>query len=101
MKQASELQHVIVENLDKRIETGPLQINDDWPGTFIRGDNAAYYAMMLGQLIAAHEEQNTDYESFSDSIAWAVMKSLYEALTGSNVHVLNRDTVEDDEDVGC
>jgi hypothetical protein len=23
-----------------RIETGPLQIDDDWPGVFIRGDNA-------------------------------------------------------------
>lgn len=22
-----------------RIETGALQINDDWPGLFIRGDN--------------------------------------------------------------
>lgn len=24
----------------KRIETGALQINDDWPGVFIRGDSA-------------------------------------------------------------
>lgn len=23
-----------------RIDTGPLQIGDDWPGVFIRGDNA-------------------------------------------------------------
>ncbi len=33
--------------LDKRVETGPLQIGEDWPGIFIRGDNAAYYAMCL------------------------------------------------------
>lgn len=24
----------------QRVETGPLQINDDWPGIFIRGDSA-------------------------------------------------------------
>lgn len=33
--------------LDSRVETGPVQFNDDWPGIFIRGDNAAYYAFML------------------------------------------------------
>jgi hypothetical protein len=98
----TKLQKITVENLEGRIETGPLQINDDWPGTFIRGDNAAYYAMMLGQLLAVHEEQNTDYEAFGDSIAWAVMKSLHEDLTGSNVLNLKKNIVEDsEEDVGC
>lgn len=93
------IQHIKVEGLQGRIETGPLQINEDWPGTFIRGDNAAYYARMLGVLLAAHEEQDTDYEPFGDSIAWAVMKSLYKDLTGSNVHAL--DAIDNEEDVGC
>lgn len=26
-------------NIDARIETGPLQINDDWLGFFFRGDD--------------------------------------------------------------
>lgn len=30
---------------NNRIETGPLQINEDWPGLFIRGDNA--FGLML------------------------------------------------------
>lgn len=30
-----------------RVETGPLQFGEDWPGTFIRGDNGAYYAGIL------------------------------------------------------
>jgi len=25
----------------QRIESGPIQFNDDWPGYFLRGDNAA------------------------------------------------------------
>lgn len=37
----------IVADIDKRIETGPLQINNDWPGVFIRGDHAAHIAMNL------------------------------------------------------
>lgn len=30
-----------------RVETGPVQFGDDWPGVFIRGDNAFGYAMAL------------------------------------------------------
>ncbi len=30
-----------------RVETGPLQFGNDWPGVFIRGDNAAYYALNI------------------------------------------------------
>lgn len=41
-----------------RIETGPLQINDDWPGTFIRGDDSAYYAHVLEYIIPILEKNN-------------------------------------------
>jgi hypothetical protein len=34
-----------------RVETGPLQINEDWPGIFIRGDNAAYLAYTLNSAL--------------------------------------------------
>jgi hypothetical protein len=30
-----------------RVETGTVQFGEDWPGVFIRGDDAAYYAMAL------------------------------------------------------
>jgi hypothetical protein len=30
-----------------RVETGAVQFGDDWPGVFIRGDNALYFAYML------------------------------------------------------
>lgn len=33
--------------VEQRVETGPIQFGDDWPGTFIRGDNAAHYAWAL------------------------------------------------------
>jgi hypothetical protein len=33
--------------LVERIETGPVQFGDDWPGVFIRGDNALWFAKCL------------------------------------------------------
>jgi hypothetical protein len=36
---------------EKRVETGPVQFGDDWPGVFIRGDNAGYWAMQLKEII--------------------------------------------------
>ena len=36
-----------------RAETGPMQFGDDWPGVFIRGDNAGWHAMQLSQLLRA------------------------------------------------
>ena len=35
-----------------RVETGPVQFGDDWPGVFIRGDNANYYAFMLEKALS-------------------------------------------------
>lgn len=32
---------------EQRVETGPLQFGDDWPGVFIRGDHAFHFAMSL------------------------------------------------------
>ena|ERR1700720_1643418 len=39
-----------------RIETGPVQFNDDWPGFFIRGDNAfALRLAMANILVNPHD----------------------------------------------
>ena len=40
---------------EERIETGPLQFGKDWPGIFIRGDHALYYAMKLEELLNGDE----------------------------------------------
>ena len=37
----------------ERVETGPVQFGDDWPGVFIRGDNAMALALYLEQFVAA------------------------------------------------
>lgn len=32
---------------EHRVETGAVQFGDDWPGLFIRGDDAAYMRFIL------------------------------------------------------
>lgn len=42
--------------LSERVETGPIQFGDDWPGVFIRGDNALYLHMMLKSHLAGNKD---------------------------------------------
>lgn len=36
----------------QRLETGVVEVNDDWPGIFIRGDNAFAYSSYLINFIS-------------------------------------------------
>lgn len=37
----------------KRVESGPVQFGEDWPGVFFRGDNAAMIASTLAGFVAS------------------------------------------------
>lgn len=37
--------------VEQRVETGPIQFGEDWPGIFIRGDAAIFFAMHLRTLL--------------------------------------------------
>ena len=43
---------------ERRPETGPMQFGDDWPGVFIRGDNANYYGFQLDMMLTDHENRD-------------------------------------------
>lgn len=43
----SEALDVLSDEPPERLETGPVQMSEDWPGVFIRGDNAAGYMFAL------------------------------------------------------
>jgi len=45
-----------IPDLEGRVETGPVKFNDDWTGLFIRGDNAAYYALCLSSVLKTMEK---------------------------------------------
>lgn len=42
-----------------RPESGPMQFGDDWPGVFIRGDNALFMAMALTAILEIPEDLQT------------------------------------------
>lgn len=64
-----------------RVETGALEINDDWPGVFIRGDNAMYYAMNLQSLLNQFEKME---EQQDRPFVVAVLKGLLNTLQSCN-----------------
>lgn len=47
----SDIQKLPAVTETARVETGPVQFGDDWPGIFIRGDTAGWFAFMLKQLL--------------------------------------------------
>ena len=59
-----------------RIETGPVQFGNDWPGLFIRGDNAFALAMHISELCQLWESSKKGRQ-FTDMIDFR-MKELKE-----------------------
>jgi hypothetical protein len=60
----------------QRVETGTLQINEDWPGVFIRGDNALFYAMQLSRVL----DQMKSSDELIDIVEISSLKSLVDTL---------------------
>jgi hypothetical protein len=42
-------------SMNERVQTGKMQFENDWPGIFIRGDDALNYAAAIRILFAAGE----------------------------------------------
>jgi hypothetical protein len=78
----SPIRIVKVENLKDRVETGAVQFNDDWPGLFIRGDNAFWYAMQL-ELIKDCIENKTEPHPL---MTMPSLDSLIELLKSTNLN---------------
>lgn len=63
----------------ERVETGPIQFGQDWPGVFIRGNNAAWFAFMLTSVLNDHARFH------GDPIARNALKSLASTLASCNL----------------
>ena len=59
------------ENIE-RVETGSIQFDDDWPGVFIRGDNASYYCLIISQYL----------DKVDNPLDKMVLKELCDLLSG-------------------
>lgn len=63
-----------------RVETGPVQFGDDWPGLFIRGDNAAHDAMLLHAVIT-----NSGNTPETNRLARMMLIGLYNQLRSATI----------------
>lgn len=56
----SDVQHLPAPKDTERVETGPVQFGNDWPGVFIRGDNAIIGFLPWLAHIHAHHGDDMD-----------------------------------------
>lgn len=70
----------IIPHESYRVETGPVQFGDDWPGIFIRGDSAFAYGIALAQLA----------RNPRDAIAAAQVRNLADLLATCHVGIHQR-----------
>jgi len=61
--------------MSERPETGVMQFGDDWPGVFIRGDQAGWMAAALGEMLAGAPP---------NALVTAQMWEMYQLLMDSN-----------------
>ena len=60
---------------DTRAETGSMKFGDDWTGIFIRGDNAAYFSMLLTEFLKNPKLLESDIISKKQLENFAVLLS--------------------------
>jgi hypothetical protein len=75
---------------DGTIRTGRMKIGNDWPGIFIRGDDALSYASKLRRLFAEAEKRANEL-SQDELMAWARVEELA-ALFAASLTVRLRPT---------
>jgi hypothetical protein len=67
-----------------RMATGPLKLGNDWPGIFIRGDEALGYAAKLRALYVKANERAAEL-SEDELAAWARVEQLTALLESCRV----------------
>ena len=67
---------------EQRYITGVIQIDDNWPGVYIQGDNAIFYGKMLSELI-----ESIDNDTKPHYMTKAMVKGLCELLQSCNVNI--------------
>lgn len=65
----------------ERVETGPVQFGDDWPGVFIRGDNAFAFCNALDALLHASQ---------ADPIMKVLVSGLRSTLASADITGLSK-----------
>jgi len=79
------VQMIDYPNDKPRIETGAVQFGSDWPGLFIRGDNAAWLAFEAQQVLEWYNNLPAEHRCF-------MVMSMLTSLTSLG-RIVNRDVI--------
>lgn len=62
-------------SVSQRLETGPVQFGDDWPGVFFRGDDAAAWSMTVREAAETVEDPlvRLQLAMLADTLAGAIV----------------------------
>ncbi len=76
--------------MTQRTETGRLQFAKDWPGIFIRGDDALSYARILRDLLANANDRmqrvGLSGTEIDDVMEWTKVKELADLLESCRIN---------------
>jgi hypothetical protein len=76
-----------------RLETGPAEMPDDWPGVFIRGDNALFFGLALTQHLGDRPKpEAVGEEALKDHINTQALRGLAETLLSCRADTVGDDT---------
>jgi hypothetical protein len=68
------------------LETGRLQFGSDWPGVFIRGDDALGFALALRSILKSAEDRIMQSGATEDELAqWSRIQDLAVVLESCRV----------------
>ena len=84
------MRKISIDN-EERIETGVVQFNDDWPGVFIRGDNALHFGHIIGNIISCCKDDKMI--DFFDKMYLEQLETLL-----NSVHVMNNKEEKNEKD---
>jgi hypothetical protein len=78
---------VEVDGFGGRVETGALQINDDWPGIFIRGDDAFHFAYHLEAILKNPDDfiAKTTVQQLADLFNSCILGHLKDEIDHGNL----------------
>lgn len=76
-----------------RIETGPLQVGDDWPGMFIRGDQALHASYMLTKHFDECFKPGIDQGDFWSTFNMGYVRTFAGMLTECNMGHIEHKTL--------
>ena len=75
---------IVLPGVEKRVETGTIKFGDDWPGVFIRGDNAFGYTQTLKMALGILNGEIEFDNGFCRFVAEDTIKDLIELFSSCN-----------------